>query len=221
MTDRLDNLEKTFKKQLAIQVAKNQIFEQEIAVLKIKLSDDDDLNEEDGERNEVHSFFQHKSLQRGKREEKGPETKSCPASKPTAASCIPSKLCSYFQYSDHPDTKIVAYTPSSMCTYLHPDHPDTIMPNVHTTENSGFNATSQTLKDLTSGLILPRSCQDLKKLGYFLNGFYNVKSSDSKSSKIEIVHCNFQQMTAQNSSGKSYTIYNIIKYYKIIYKICY
>ena len=71
MTDRLDNLEKTFKKQLAIQVAKNQIFEQEIAVLKIKLSDDDDLNEEDGERNEVHSFFQHKSLQRGKREEKG------------------------------------------------------------------------------------------------------------------------------------------------------
>ncbi len=38
---------------------------------------------------------------------------------------------------------------------------------------------------------LPRSCNDLKKLGHTLNGMYHIQGSDVTTNKIALVFCQF------------------------------
>lgn len=51
-------------------------------------------------------------------------------------------------------------------------------------------------------MIIPSSCQDLKDIGYSLNGFYSVKSQKAKN-KIDTVFCNFSNNNQATAESKN------------------
>ncbi len=92
---------------------------------------------------------------------------------------------------------------NNSCSFFYSDYPDAPQYELKSNENS---------KDLSSengkDYVLPTSCEDLKFMGYTLNGFYMVRFNVKR---MKAVFCDFTEMSEINEKAQVKTKRDVVK----------